>query len=56
MYIYNTGDVGPYILPSPTQKSSISKKVINKTTSRTTNKISKRNLKFLEALGLKVKP
>lgn len=57
MYIYNNGSIGlgPNIFTSSVHKPSISKKVISKTTSCTKNKVSKRNLKFLEALGLKVK-
>lgn len=55
MYIYNNGGIGSNIFTSLVHKPSISKKVINKATSCSKNKISKRNLKFLEALGLKVK-
>lgn len=56
MFIYNSGSFGANIFQSDKHDRIIPKKVVNRATSaKNKSKISKRNLKFLQALGLKVK-
>lgn len=55
MFIYNSRSVGANIYTRPVHDRNISKKVVDKATSSVKSKVSKRNLKFLQALGLRVK-